>query len=130
MVFWRSNGIAAWLLRKDLLIEHSLAIYTILVIEAPCYLVSILKFGKETCTHALLSKLLGITLLMAFTSLIGFNQAEVVFYTAVVVSFIAHLGVILIILLLPKWTHDIPSAWHALRMRQGREIARDRWFNG
>jgi len=130
MVFWLSIGIATWLLRRDLLIEHSLAISTVLVMEALCYLVSILKFGRETCTHALLSKLWGVTLLMAFTSLIGFNQAGVVFYTAVVVGFIAHLDVILIILLLPRWTHDIPSAWHALRIRQGREIARNRWFNG
>ena len=43
--------------------------------EALCYIISLGKFGKETCTHAFLSKLWGLSLLFAFTGLIGFQQA-------------------------------------------------------
>jgi CDP-diacylglycerol--glycerol-3-phosphate 3-phosphatidyltransferase len=41
----------------------------------------------------------------------------------------ADLDVILIMLLLPRWEHDIASAWHALRLRRGLPIRRGGLFN-
>lgn len=130
MIFWLSIGIAAWLLRKDLLREHTIGVWTIIGMEILCYTVSIVKFKKETCTHSYLSKFWGISLLVAFTALIGFNTAGVYYYVCVILGFIAHLDVILIMLILPKWTHDIPSAFHAYKIRQGKEIKRNKYFHG
>lgn len=130
MVFWLSIGVSTWMLRKDLLSEHAIGIWVIIGMELLCYAVSIIKFKKETCTHALLSKLWGITLLIAFTALIGFNTAGAYYYSAVIVGFISHLDVILIILLLPEWMHDIPSSYHAYKIRQGKKVNRNILFNG
>ncbi|WP_162128248.1 CDP-alcohol phosphatidyltransferase family protein [Flavobacterium phycosphaerae] len=130
MLFWLSIGISTWFLRNDLLRENLIGLWTIMGMEMLCYVVSFIKFKKETCTHAILSKLWGITLLIAFTALLGFHQAGFYFYLCVVVGFLAHLDVILIILFLPKWTHDVPSSYHALKIRQGKEIKRNKLFNG
>lgn len=97
--------------------------------EGMCYLISIMKFGKETCTHAYLSKMFGVTLLIAFTSLIGFNHAGIPFFTAIVFGLISHVDRILIALILPKWTHDIPSFYHAYLIRNGIEFKRNKLFN-
>ncbi|MFM9989075.1 CDP-alcohol phosphatidyltransferase family protein [Flavobacterium sp.] len=129
MIFWLSIGISTWLLRNEILRENLIGVWTILFMEILCYIISFAKFKKETCTHAILSKLWGITLLVAFTALIGFNNAGIYYYTCVIVGFIAHLDVILIILLLPKWTHDVPSSYHALKIRKGEEIKRNKLFN-
>ena len=35
-----------------------------------------------------------------------------------------------ILLLLRRWTNDVPTACHALRLRRGLPIKRHKWFNG
>ncbi|MCS3531427.1 hypothetical protein M2373_002843 [Chryseobacterium sp. JUb7] len=97
--------------------------------EALCYIVSIWKFGKETCTHAFLSKMWGLSLLIAFTCLIGFSEIGWAFYLAVGLGLISHIDVILIILILPKWQYDVPSAYHAWKIRNGRQHKKGIFFN-
>lgn len=130
LVFWLCAGWCAWLLNPEIIVENKYAIITIFVMEGLTYLFSFLKFGKETCTHALLSKWWGITLFAAFASIIGFGYGGIPLVLAIVFGIISHIDVYLIILFLPKWTHDVPSAWHAWQIRQGRAIKRNKLFNG
>lgn len=129
MLFWVSIGVSTWLLYPDLISAHRIPIILIFVMEGMCYLISIIKFGKETCTHAYLSKLFGIALLVAFTSLIGFNHAGISFFIAILFGLISHVDRILITLILPQWTHDIPSFYHAYLIRKGIEFKRNKLFN-
>ena len=129
MIFWVSIGVSTWILYPELIASNRIPIITIFVMEGMCYLISIIKFGKETCTHAFLSKMFGITLLIAFTSLIGFNHAGIPFFTAIVFGVISHVDRILITLILPQWTHDIPSFYHAYLIRNGVEFKRNKLFN-
>ncbi len=129
MIFWVSIGISTWLLYPELIRNNRIPIIVIFVMEGMCYLISIVKFGKETCTHAFLSKIFGIILLIAFTSLIEFNHAGIPFYTAIGMGLISHLDRILITLILPKWTYDIPSFYHAYFIRNGIEFKRNKLFN-
>lgn len=130
MVFWLSIGLATWILFPQLISSNSFSISVILAMEASCYLISFLKFKKETCTHAFLSKMWGLSLLAAFSSLIGFNHAGFPFHLAIVLGLISHLDRILITLILPKWTHDVPSAYHAYLIRKGVWFKRNPLLNG
>lgn len=129
MIFWLSIGFSVWILYPDLISENSIPIWSILIMEITCYIISFLKFGKETCTHAFLSKLWGITLLIAFTSLIGFNYAGIPFYLAIIFGVISHIDRILITIILPKWTHDIPSAYHAYLIRIHKKFKKNKILN-
>ena len=130
MIFWLSIGFATWMLYPQLIRDNALAIYTLLAMEAAVYAISLLKFKRETCTHAFLSKLWGITLLIAFTSLIGFNHAGIPFFAAITMGLISHVDRILITLILPEWTHDIPSTYHAYLIRKGVKFKRNEYLNG
>lgn len=130
LVFWICVGWCTWLLNPEIIIEHKYAIISIFVMEGLTYVFSILKFGKETCTHALLSKLWGVTLLIAFVSMIGFGHAGIPFFLAVFFGIVGHIDVYLIIYFLPKWTHDVPSSYHAYLIREGKSIKRHKLFNG
>ena len=130
MIFWLSIGFATWILYPKLISDNSVVIWIILAMEVACYIISFIKFKKETCTHAFLSKLWGITLLIAFTSLIGFNHAGIPFSMAIIMGLISHIDRILITLILPKWTHDIPSAYHAYLIRKGIDFKRNEYLNG
>ncbi|TFH38971.1 MAG: CDP-alcohol phosphatidyltransferase family protein [Bacteroidia bacterium] len=130
MIFWLSLGFATWILYPDLISDNSIAIWAILGMEISVYVISILKFRRETCTHAFLSKLWGITLLVAFTSLIGFNHAGIPFLVAIIMGLVSHVDRILITLILPEWSHDIPSTYHAILLRKGVDFKRNVYLNG
>jgi len=130
VVFWVSVAVVAWELHSELIRPKLMAIRLMLFTEIMCYVVSWAKFQREQCTHSFLSKTWGMTLLVGFTSLIGFGHAGFPVNLAITMGLISHLDVILITLLLPKWTHDIPSAYHALQIRRGRSIKRNKLLNG
>ena len=130
MLFWLSIGFATWILYPKLISDNAMVIWVILGMEISCYVISLIKFKRETCTHAFLSKLWGITLLIAFTSLIGFNHSGIPFAMAIIMGLISHIDRILITLILPKWTHDIPSAYHAYLIRKGIDFKRNDYLNG
>jgi CDP-diacylglycerol--glycerol-3-phosphate 3-phosphatidyltransferase len=129
LIFWLSLGFASYFLNPELIKDEWKGILLIFIMEALCYLVSFLKFGKETCTHAFLSKMWGLSLLIALTYLIGFQQTGWAFYLTIVLGFISHIDVILIILLLPKWQYDVPSSYHAWKIRNGKQRKKTIFFN-
>lgn len=130
MIFWVSIGFATYFLNPDIINNNIIYVRIILGMEIACYVISFLKFGKETCTHAFLSKMWGITLLIGFTSLIGFNHAGIPFKLAIFMGLISHIDRILIVLILPHWTHDIPSVYHAYLIRKGKDFKRNVYLNG
>lgn len=130
VVFWLCVGWCSWLLNPEIFIENCIPIIIVFVMEALTYVFSFLKFRKETCTHALLSKLWGITLFIAFISIIGFGHGGIPLALTIIFGVISHIDVYLIILFLPKWMHDVPSSWHAWQIRKGRSIKRNKMFNG
>lgn len=128
-VFWLSLGFAAYFINTELIKSQWKNIALIFIMEALCYIISFIKFKKETCTHAFLSKMWGLSLLIAFTYLIGFQHSGWAFYLTIVLGFISHLDVILIILILPKWQYDVPSFYHAWKIRKGIKREKSIFFN-
>jgi len=129
LVFWLSIGFATYWLNPEIIKDHWKSISLIFGMEALCYIISFWKFGKETCTHAWLSKLWGLSLLIAFTFLIGFSTANWAFYISLILGLVSHIDVILIILILPKWQFDVPSSYHAWKIRQGKSIKKSVLIN-
>lgn len=129
LIFWLCVAWCSWILNPEIIVDNTMPIAVIFLMEALTYIFSFIKFGKETCTHALLSKLWGITLLMAFVGMIGFGYAGITFSLAVIFGIIGHIDVLLIIFILPKWTFDVPSCYHAYLIRNKRPFKKHKLFN-
>ena len=129
LVFWLSVGFTAYMLHPETIRQYRWPIVILFAGEASCYLVSFIRFGKETCTHAWASKLFGLCMLMAFTTLIGFGTGGYFMLQALVVGYLSHLDRILITLVIPHWTHDIPSVYHAYLIKKGKPFTRYKLFN-
>ncbi|MBE9602767.1 CDP-alcohol phosphatidyltransferase family protein [Pedobacter sp. MC2016-24] len=129
LIFWVAIAISCYLIYPGIIMDKICWIGLLMFMELSCYLVSLIKFGKETCTHAFMSKLWGLTLLNAFTALIGFEYGGWALNLAIIVGLISHIDVILIILILPKWTHDIPSCYHAYLIRKGIGFKKSKYLN-
>ncbi len=129
LIFWLSVGVSAYVLNPEVIRAHGYEVGLLFVSEGLCYAISFIKFGKETCTHAFLSKLWGVCLFIAFIALIGWGYAGVTFALAIYWGFFSQADVILILLLLPHWQNDIPSAYHAYLIRKGIPFKKSNWLN-
>lgn len=129
MVFWLSIGLASYSIYPHLIKNHIIEIRILLSLEVLCYVVSLVKFKKESASHAFLSKMWGLSLLAVFTAIIGFEGTGILFYISLCLGYLAHIDRLLITLFLPKWTADVPSSYHAWRIRKGFEIKRNPLFN-
>lgn len=129
LVFWLCVAWCSWILNPEIIKENAITIAVIFVMEALTYVFSFMKFGKETCTHAFLSKLWGITLLLAFVGMIGFGYAGITFSLAIVFGIVGHIDVLLIVLILPRWTFDVPSCYHAYLIRKNIPFKKNKLFN-
>jgi hypothetical protein len=64
------------------------------------------------------AKIWGITLFIAIMALFGFNYAGITLWLTCIVGTIHSIEEILMTLILPVWTHDVLSIFHALNLRQ------------
>ncbi|MFA6277949.1 MAG: CDP-alcohol phosphatidyltransferase family protein [Pedobacter sp.] len=129
LVFWLSISVSCYLIYPELIKENLIGVLAVVLMEAVCYGVSLIKFGKETCTHAFVSKIWGLTLLATFTCLLGFAYGGWMMKICIILGLISQLDVILIILFLPKWKHDVPSFYHAILIRKGIEFKKNKYLN-
>jgi len=67
LIFWLSIAVSCYLIYPELIKENLIGVFAVVLMEALCYGVSLIKFGKETCTHAFVSKIWGLTLLATFS---------------------------------------------------------------
>ena len=129
LFFWLGALAAAWLLDPAPLRTLAPGVAAVLALEAACQLASFVRFRRAPCTHAFLSKLWGLFLGVGFAVLFASGRPGAL-RIALAWGVLSQLDVLLIVLLLPSWQSDIPSAWHALRIRRGLPIRRHRLLNG
>ncbi|MBI3557862.1 MAG: CDP-alcohol phosphatidyltransferase family protein, partial [Deltaproteobacteria bacterium] len=129
LVFWVCTAVACYVVYPGLVRQHGWQITALLASEALTYLVSFAKFGRSMSSHAFLAKMFGLTLFAGLTSMLCFGVAGFCFYLMLVMGLIANLEIILIILILPHHTHDIPSWYHALQIRRGLPVRKWKLFN-
>lgn len=118
MIFWLSAALAALLLHPDIVRTYAPGFLLLVGLEIACYGVSLLRFGRETCTHAYSAKLYGVTLLIGMCALLGFAEGGLPLWLMFVAGTLSGIDVILIVLLLPDWNYDVPSSYHAFRLRR------------
>ncbi len=129
LIFWLSISFSCYILNPEIIEKHKIGILFLVIMEGLCYLISFIKFRKETCTHAFLSKIWGLFLFSTFLSIIGFNYGGIILYSTIILGIISQLDVILIILILPKWQNDIPSSYHFYLIRKGIPFKKNKLLN-
>lgn len=129
-VFFISITMATYLQCKAFFYNNYLMLAILLGTEALTYIVSFIKFKKEVATHAISSKIWTLILFATLIHIMVNCRAPVLFQWCFYVGMISRLEIVAILLLLRKWTNDVPSVYHAVLLRNGKEIKRHRLFNG
>ncbi len=129
-VFFISFAIATYIQCPYFFKENILKLAILFGFEALAYLVSFLKFKKEIATHSIGAKIWTLLLFATLIQIILQCQSILLFNICFWVGLVTRLEIIAIILILKKWTNDVPTFYHSIRLRQNKEIKRHKIFNG
>jgi phosphatidylglycerophosphate synthase len=127
-VFFIAAAVAAYLICPVFFNEHAVMLIVLLSFEALTYVVSFLKFKKEIATHSWGAKLWTLILFATLIQLVVQCQSDVLFSICFWLGLLTRLEIIAIILALRTWTNDVPTFYHALALKRGKEIKRYKLF--
>lgn len=117
-LFYFAAVFAVWHLHPQVLLRHAGLLGVLATLEAGRYAFDYLKFGREASYHMWSSKLWGLLLFAAFLTMLALPFSDGVLLAAIIGGIVADLEGLLISLLLPYWQHDVPTLFHALRLRR------------
>ncbi|WP_316793785.1 CDP-alcohol phosphatidyltransferase family protein [Pedobacter frigoris] len=129
-IFWLSALVGAYVICSEFFKENTLLLAVLLGAEALTYIVSYLKFKKEVATHAILSKVWTLTILATLVQIISTCDSSWLFITCFYMGMITRMEIIAILFIIKKWENDVPSLYHAVLIRKGKPIKRNKLFNG
>ncbi len=129
-IFFISVAVATYIQCPNFFKENALKLIVLLGLEGLAYLISFLKFKKEIATHSIGAKIWTLLLFATLIQIILQCQSTTLFNIFFWVGILTRLEIIAIILTLKKWTNDVPTFYHSLKLRHNKEIKRHKMFNG
>jgi CDP-diacylglycerol--glycerol-3-phosphate 3-phosphatidyltransferase len=116
-IFYVGALLAAWHLHADAIRAHVGALVVLAALEIARYAFDLRKFGKEASYHMWSSRLWGVALFAAFFALLVFGDGRVAVPAAIWIGIICDLEGLAISATLREWRTDVPTLWHARRLR-------------
>lgn len=107
-----------------------LSFSVLMVFEIATYLIAYIKFRKEVATHTLGAKFWTLLLVATLIEISFTCQSMFMYDVTIVLGILTRMEIILIFILLRKWTNDVPTFYHAILLRKGKTIKRNKLFNG
>ena len=129
-IFFLSVAVSAYIICPDFFTSHHVLLIVLLAFEAATYGISFIKFRKEIATHSIGAKEWTLLLVATLIQIILQCDSGVLFQFCFWIGILTRIEIIAIILVLRKWTNDVPTIYHAVRLRKNLEIKRNKLFNG
>jgi CDP-diacylglycerol--glycerol-3-phosphate 3-phosphatidyltransferase len=118
IIFYVAALLAVWLVHPEVVRAHWISLSLVAGLELIRISFDLLKFGREASYHMWSAKAWNIALFAALVGLIGFNISGWLFQLPIVVGVITNLEGLAASLILPQWTHDVPTIFHAIKIRR------------
>ena len=129
-IFWLSALFVLMLIHPSFLLEHWIGLSILLLLELSAWVIGKVKFNNAISFHSILSKFWAISILITFIDVLPDGKADLSFAITFWYGLVTQLDIILIAFILPEFQCDIPSFWHASKIRKGKTIRRIKLFNG
>jgi CDP-diacylglycerol--glycerol-3-phosphate 3-phosphatidyltransferase len=128
--FWALVLVATYLACPSFFARHAAQLWALLALEGFTYAVSYLRFGKEIATHSWGAKAWVLASFAALVQIITTCDSQVLFTASLCLGVASRLEIVAILLLLRRWTNDVPTCYHAWLLRQNKPIRRHKLLNG
>lgn len=117
IIFYGATFTAVWLVYPAVVQEYWLGLSLVAGLEVIRVGFDLLKFRREASYHMWSAKAWNITLFAALVGLMGFGFTGWLIWLAIMVGILTNLEALAASIILPIWTHDIPTFIHALKIR-------------
>lgn len=124
LFFWLTSMLSLYFLRPDAVERNLVIIWYAVMAEIYEQLICYLRFRRMTATHARSAKFMGLCLLVGMIVLALGGSSVVTFWIIGIGTTISVFDGTAIVVIMPRWEADIPSAWQAWRMRKGLPVQR------
>ena len=121
-VFYVAVTCATWLVYPDVIRSNAVGILMVAVMGTIRTFYDLNKFGRRASYHMWSAKFWGISLFAAFLALLGFDIPLLV-PLAIGAAMVAQGEGLAASIVLPTWTHDVPSVFHARRIATSRRFS-------
>jgi len=129
-VFWCLIALATYIQCPAFFKTHYIKLFILLGAEATAYAISFIKFRKEVATHAIASKLWVLTIFATLIQVIFTCDSDFIFQLCFWLGITTRVEIMAILLVLKTWVNDVPSFYHALQIKKGKPMKRNKLFNG
>lgn len=109
---------AVWHTHPEIVRAYRRPLIAIGLFQVFSWVIDLVRYRRIASFHAYLAKVWGLMLFLASVAILGFGHAGPFLWLAIIVGFIGNIEGIAMVLVLPEWQHDVPSIWHALRIRR------------
>jgi CDP-diacylglycerol--glycerol-3-phosphate 3-phosphatidyltransferase len=117
-IFYVAVLFAVWKLFPDAVRANAALLAALFALEILRYAVDWFKFRREASYHMWSSKAWGLLLAAAAIALLGFGYSGWLFRAAIVFGIACDVEGLLISFMLPQWTHNVKSLFHAWKLRR------------
>jgi len=90
----------------------------VITLQLFSYSIDLIKYRRIASFHAYTAKAWGISLFVATIALLGFRTGGVYLWAVIWMGVLSNLDGIAIKSVLPEWRRDVPSFFHALKLRR------------
>jgi CDP-diacylglycerol--glycerol-3-phosphate 3-phosphatidyltransferase len=122
-IFYVAVVYAVWHLHPEVLWKHTLSLCLLVSLEGARYVIDFAKFKREASYHMWSSKLWGLLLFLAFFGVLVVGPTHRLVSLAIYIGIVTDLEGIMISFVLPEWENDVPTIFHAIRIRQAAQAA-------
>ncbi|KQM67244.1 CDP-alcohol phosphatidyltransferase [Pedobacter sp. Leaf216] len=129
-VFFISVAVATYIQCPDFFKTNLIKLIVLGAFEASTYVLSYIKFKKEIATHSIGAKIWTLTIFATLIEIMIHCESVMLFEICFWLGLATRIEILAIVITLKKWINDVPSIYHAIKLRQGKEIKRNKLFNG
>jgi CDP-diacylglycerol--glycerol-3-phosphate 3-phosphatidyltransferase len=129
-LFFICIAIATYIQHPAFFKTNAFLLAVLALAEGLAYLLCFIKFKKEIATHTIGAKIWTLFIFATLIQVMIQGQSTVLFSLFFWIGMVTRLEIIAILVILKNWTNDVPTVYHSVLLRQGKEIKRHKLFNG
>ena len=121
-IFYVAVIFAAWWLYPTAITDRMVPLTVLAGLEVTRYVFDLAKFGREASYHMWSSKARGVTLFVAFFSLLTLGSSGLSVSIAIYVGIVADIEGLAISIVLSEWKTDVPTLFHAFSLQRAERL--------
>lgn len=129
-VFWFSCLFYLCIKKPQILQEYIFELLILVLLEILVIFLGHIKYRARVSFHTLLSKVWALCLMIFFIDAVLNKSAVITFKVSFYYGLVVQAEILTILILLKEYHTDVPSIFQAIKLRQGKQIKRNKLFNG